>query len=180
MSTRPLPRLVMMDAGDRDWLAVLRIYLASSGVLHLAWEVAQLPLYTIWRTGSAGEITFAVLHCTAGDVMIATLVLVAALVAFGRANWPASGFRPVVAAILSLGVSYTVYSEWINTVVRKSWAYGELMPTLPVLGTGLSPLLQWLIVPAVALWSAARLGTSVGSERVDKKHDFPMPDHEML
>ena len=179
MSTRLLPRMVMMAGDDRDWLAALRVYLAASGILHLAWEVAQLPLYTIWRTGSVGEIAFAVLHCTAGDVMIATLVLVTALIAFGSATWPASGFLPVFAAVSSLGVGYTVYSEWLNTVVRKSWAYGDLMPTLPVLGTGLSPLLQWLIVPALALWIATRLCTRTGSARADAQQDVPVPDQKM-
>jgi hypothetical protein len=34
------------------WLQALRAYLASSLSLHLVWEVAQLPLYTIWTTGT--------------------------------------------------------------------------------------------------------------------------------
>ena len=108
MSTRLPPRFVLPNGSDRDWLSALRVYLAASAVLHLVWEVAQLPLYTIWRTGSAGEITFAVLHCTAGDVMIATLVLVTALVAFGSAAWPRNGFRPVAAAVVSFGAGYAV------------------------------------------------------------------------
>lgn len=180
MSTRLPRRMAMIDGSDRDWLSVLRIYLAASGVLHLVWEVAQLPLYTIWRKGSAGEIAFAVLHCTAGDVVIATLVLIAALVAVGSAGWPANGFRAVAVAVVSLGVGYTVYSEWINTVVRNSWAYADSMPTLPVLGTGLSPLLQWLIVPAVALWAATRLGTSTGSSPAETEQRLPIPDQKIL
>lgn len=160
MSTQRPASQFPSDAGDLDWHSALRVYLAASSILHLSWEVLQLPLYTIWRTGTAGEITFAVLHCTAGDIMIATLVLVTALVAVGSAAWPESRFRPVAATVVCLGAGYTVYSEWINTVVRKSWAYAEMMPTLPGLGTGLSPLLQWLIVPTAALWTAARLGTS--------------------
>lgn len=180
MSTRLPPRFALPNASERDWLSALRVYLAASAVMHLVWEVAQLPLYTIWRTGSVGEITFAVLHCTAGDVMIATLLLVAALVAFGSAAWPASSLQRVVAAVVSLGMGYTVYSEWINTVVRKSWAYTDAMPILPVLGTGLSPLLQWLIVPAVALWAATHLGTSTGSSRAETERRLPMPDQKIL
>lgn len=49
-----------------------------------------------------------------------------------------------------IGIGYTVYSEWVNTAVRKTWQYSNLMPTLPVLGTGLSPFIQWLIVPSIA------------------------------
>ena len=55
---------------------------------------------------------------------------------------------------LLLGVGYTIYSEWVNVSVRASWAYSELMPIVPVIGTGLAPLLQWFVIPTVALWLA--------------------------
>jgi hypothetical protein len=141
------------------WLGALRVYLGTTAAAHLIWEVAQLPLYTIWRTGTSREIAFAVFHCTVGDLMIATLSLVVALVCFGAAAWPRERLTPVVAATLVTGLGYTAYSEWLNTAVRKAWAYSELMPTLPMLGTGLSPLLQWVVVPMVgfaAIWFRRR------------------------
>ena len=30
---------------------------------HLLWEMVQLPVYTIWRTGKTGELASAVAHC---------------------------------------------------------------------------------------------------------------------
>ena len=139
-----------------DWLQTTRVYLAISAGLHLGWEMLQLPLYTIWRTGTSGEIAFAVVHCTAGDLMIASLTLLIAILVLGRSAWPAEALRPVILAAIALGAGYTVYSEWLNTSVRKSWAYTEMMPIVPGLGTGLSPLLQWLIVPAIAFAVAVR------------------------
>ena len=144
---------------ERHWLGSLRIYLGLTTGLHVIWEVAQLPLYTIWPTGSPQEIAFAVFHCTVGDLMIATLSLVMALVCFGSAAWPRERFFPVMVATLAIGIGYTVYSEYLNTAVRKAWAYSELMPTLPPLGTGLSPLLQWIVVPMfgfAAIWLRRR------------------------
>ena len=41
------------------WLSALRVYLGLTAGLHLIWEVAQLPLYTIWNTGSPQEVAFA-------------------------------------------------------------------------------------------------------------------------
>ena len=38
------------------WLSALRLYLSFTVVANLVWEVAQLPLYTLWRTGSVREI----------------------------------------------------------------------------------------------------------------------------
>jgi hypothetical protein len=119
--------------------------------MHLIWECVQLPLYTIWWTASPSEIAFAILHCTAGDLAITTLSLVAALVAFGQ-GWPTSrnSFRNVMLATIVIGIAYTVYSEWTNVNVRGTWAYTVWMPRVPPLGTGLLPLLQWLIVPGFA------------------------------
>lgn len=140
-----------MTEFDPLWLGALRRYLAWSAVLHLIWEIAQLPLFTLWQIGTWREIVFAILHCTAGDLMIATLALVAALVLVGAADWPRATAVRVTLAMLLIGIGYTIYSEWLNTVVRQSWSYASAMPRLPPFGTGLSPLLQWVVVPLLAL-----------------------------
>jgi hypothetical protein len=58
-----------------------------------------------------------------------------------------------VALTVAIGLGYTVFSEWLNTVVRQSWAYAAAMPTVRVgtLEIGLAPLAQWLVVPPLAL-----------------------------
>jgi hypothetical protein len=146
----------MAPFSQRNWLRALRIYLCASAMLHLAWEALQLPLYSIWSSATFGDIAFAVFHCTVGDLMIASLSLLVALFAVGNPGWPAERFIPVMAATIAIGIGYAVYSEWLNTVVRKTWQYSELMPTIPILGTGLSPLMQWLIVPIAGLAAIQR------------------------
>jgi len=99
-------------------------------------------------TGTAVEITVAIVHCTAGDVLITVGTLViAGLIARG-VGWPRFGVCMLLAAIV-LGIAYTVFSEWLNVEVRRSWSYTAAMPVLPWLGTGLSPVLQWLVVPGM-------------------------------
>jgi hypothetical protein len=46
----------------------------------MAWEIVQLPLYTIYWTEDFGTQVFALLHCTIGDRIIAGLALFAASV----------------------------------------------------------------------------------------------------
>lgn len=125
-----------------SWLRTIRRYLLFSAVAHLAWETAHVPLYTLWTEGTPGEILFAVLHCTGGDLLIAISTLLLALLVAGTDRWPAdnTGFRRVALLTVALAIAYTVFSEWLNTEVRGSWAYSLLMPVLPVLGTGVSPL----------------------------------------
>lgn len=142
------------------WLTAIRVYLAVTVAGHLVWEALQLPLYTIWRTGTAQELGFAVAHCTGGDVLIALTCLMGALVLAGRGEWPLEAFGRVAVLAILLGVAYTGFSEWLNVVVRQSWAYSEHMPVSPLLGfkIGLSPLLQWVVVPATAFASTRRIG----------------------
>ncbi|MBV6486661.1 MAG: hypothetical protein GHHEDOFH_00596 [Pseudorhodoplanes sp.] len=136
------------------WLLALRRYFAFAIPAHFAWEVAQLPLYTIWYEDPPGKVAFAAIHCTGGDVMITGASLLGALLVFGNRRWPDERYITVAAPAVFAGIAYTIFSEWHNTEVRNSWAYSSLMPTLPGLGTGLSPLLQWLVIPIVALWWA--------------------------
>jgi hypothetical protein len=117
--------------------------------LHLLWEIGQLPFYVQWSEADAWRIALYVAHCTLGDVLIATLAYLAVALAWRRANWPRHRPRSGGALLVALGLGYTVFSEWYNVYRLGSWAYAEAMPQ--VLGIGLTPLLQWLIVPVAML-----------------------------
>ena len=109
----------------------------------------QLPLYTLWRTGTPGEIAVALIHCTGGDILITTVTLAAAVAFARRFRWPPFGRRMLLTVIV-LGTAYTIFSEWLNVEIHRTWSYTAAMPVLPFLGTGLTPLLQWLVVPSLA------------------------------
>ncbi len=97
----------------------------------------------------------AVVHCTGGDVLITTAkLLIAALIA-RLCGWHPFNFRMIVTAIV-LGVVYTILSEWLNVEVWRSWSDRSTMPVLPWLGTGLAPVLQWFVVPALAFAITSR------------------------
>lgn len=134
---------------------IIRFLLVLAG-LNLVWEIGQLPFYTLWQKGSWQEIGYAVAHCTVGDALI-TIAGVIALLAFNRWRWPMPGRQSAIflGSFVALGVAYTIFSEWLNTAVRKSWSYSDLMPIVPPLGTGVAPLLQWIVVPMLAFWLCA-------------------------
>ena len=139
-----------------DWLRALRRYMAAVAPANLVWEFAHMPLYTLWETGTASAIVFATLHCTGGDILIALASVMLALILAGQASWPRSGSRRIVAIAVVLGLSYTLFSEWLNIEIRQSWAYGEVMPVIPLVDASLTPVLQWIIVPLAAFWWASR------------------------
>ena len=121
---------------------------------NLVWESIQLPFYTLWQEGTPRSRLFAIVHCTAGDLMIGTAALLLALIFFGGRGWPHRGHGAVLGATTFAGVAYTVFSEWVNTQVTMSWQYSEAMLQVPPLGTGIVPLLQWIVVPPLAYWIA--------------------------
>src|SRR5215469_14364523 len=137
------------SSGDRPLLPWIALAIGLAAIGHFLWEAAQLPLYTLWRTGTPREISFALFHCTGGDVLITTATFAAAAALAQRLRWPPFGWRMVFTAIV-LGAGYTIFSEWLNVEIRRSWSYTAAMPVLPILGTGLTPLLQWLVVPGLA------------------------------
>ncbi|WP_193725733.1 hypothetical protein [Ferruginivarius sediminum] len=149
------------DAGPGSrhaaWLAALRIYFVVIIAGNLLWEAFHMPLYTVWREEEMSTIVVYGLHCTAGDILIALATLIGPLLVLGHPAWPERGFRGVAASAIALGVGYTAFSEWWNVEVQQSWAYTEAMPTIGATGIGLSPILQWLVVPGIAFWLVRRL-----------------------
>jgi hypothetical protein len=126
--------------------------------LSLAWEIAQLPLYTLWNEASPAHIAYALAHCTAGDLLIGTAALAVALSVLREPGLARGRWWSAAMLATLLGVAYTVSNEWRNVAVLESWAYTEAMPTLAVGGfeLGLAPVAQWLLVPPLAL-ALARL-----------------------
>lgn len=154
LAATPDTHQIMEDVQSRlaKMVHVLRpasIYLSAVLFGNMVWEVLQLPLYTIWQDGTFWQLVIAVTHCTAGDVLIATSALVLSLLTVGNRDWPKRHFVPVVVVSTAVGLGYTAFSEWLNVSVLGTWAYSQLMPVIAIEGTriGVSPLLQWLIVP---------------------------------
>jgi hypothetical protein len=131
-------------------------YIFIATAANAVWEAAQLPFYTIWRTASPSGLVYAVVHCTLGDLAILTAALLLALLMAGDDRWPVRGYARVALLASALGLSATVLSEWLNVEVWGRWTYAPGMPVLPPLGIGLSPLLQWLLIPPLGFWVARR------------------------
>ena len=130
------------------WRVILLGYVPIAALAHLAWELVQLPLYTIWNAGTRAEIAFAVVHCTAGDVLIALSTLGLALVITRSREFADWNLLAVGGLTMALGVGYTILSERVNTA-RGYWAYADAMPVVPGINVGLSPVTQWLVIPVL-------------------------------
>jgi hypothetical protein len=151
----------------RAWRLIAWRYLPWLALLNLAWEVAHVRLYTLWTEAEPAYIAFSVVHCTLGDVLIGGLALLLALILGREATLARWRWLRIALLTLVFGVGYTIFSEWMNLTVLRSWTYAESMPRarLGELEIGLSPLLQWVVLPPLALGLARRRGTQLALPR---------------
>ncbi len=133
----------------------LVVWAGLAAVLHLVWEIAQLPLYTLWDDPDRGRIAAYVLHCLLGDVLIAVTVYLLTAIVFRELYWPERRPWPAGAFMLAAGLAFTASSEWYNVYRAGNWAYTAAMPL--VAGIGLAPLLQWFIVPVAMILILRRM-----------------------
>lgn len=139
-----------MTPRERNWLTLgLSLF-----ALHLAWEMGQAGLFTDFRDTPwwrhAPRCSLAAL----GDVTLSGLAWTCTALLFGW-RWAFEG-RVTSAALvwIAVGEVATIALErWALAAGR--WTYAPHMPT--IFGVGLSPLVQWVIVPALTLALARRL-----------------------
>jgi hypothetical protein len=139
-------------------LARASLWSSLAFVLNLVWEFAHVRLYTIWREADGPGIAWAVLHCSLGDVVIALTMFALAGIALRCVDWPRSNPWTGGGIFIVGAIAFTVWSEWHNVYRAGNWGYTESMPT--IFGIGLSPLLQWVILPPLMV-GAYRAGTRV-------------------
>lgn len=127
-----------------------------SFLLHFVWEFVQVPTYAGMAELSHWQATKLCMSATFGDVGFAlTAFWVTSLAARSR-DWI---YRPSswqTGLFIAVGIGLTIGFEYYYTQISMRWSYSELMPLVPPFGTGLSPLLQWLVIPPLVIWFTRR------------------------
>lgn len=127
-----------------------------SFLLNFVWELWQVPFFAFVPAAPHWEGILTCTRATLGDAGISLFAFWVAALAVRSRSWIEQGNRTAAALFLGVGVAVTVLVEWLATEVLSRWSYAPSMPVLPWIGTGLLPLLQWLIVPPVVLWFVRR------------------------
>lgn len=136
-------------------MRVAAVALAAWG-LYFTWEMLQARFFaSMWNL----PVQAATLWCAgaaAWDVVIQAVAYSGAAIAAGHRSWALrrSGLVVPLVVYLLIGLTVTVVIErW--AVRTGHWRYAPSMPLIA--GIGLTPLLQWTIIPLVVL-AVARLG----------------------
>ena len=149
-------REIKVDVPSRQslsWVNIPEVQLLMLALpLQLLWEIAQFPLYTVWHEGDWGYILYGLVHCTLGDLLIMLAVYWAMSLLNRSRYWIFTPALPNVVLFTVFGLGYTIFSEILNTRIKGTWGYTELMPIVPVIEIGGMPFLQWLLIPPVLIW----------------------------
>ena len=128
-----------------------------SFVLHFVWEFLQVPTYAGMAEMNHWDGVKLCTSATVGDVGFALTAFWITSAASRSRQWIAAPKVWQIALFVAVGIGLTVGFEHYYTQVSGRWHYSDLMPLVPPFGTGLSPLVQWILIPLLVLSLARRI-----------------------
>ena len=140
---------------------ILIIYVLAF-LLNFAWELVQLPLYK-GASYDIQHIAFCALASVADALMVLLLYLCFALLNKKPVWFQDTGFRQVLILMIIGGIG-AIIGEMAHTSAGN-WAYTDSMPVLPILNIGLSPVLQFFLLPALIYYLSFYLFKKINHEK---------------
>ncbi|MEO7312721.1 MAG: hypothetical protein ABIX01_20220 [Chitinophagaceae bacterium] len=115
-------------------------------VLNIVWEFVQMPLYRD-AAFDAQHIAFCLLASVADAIMVLLLYFVFAII-YKQPFW--IKYLNILRAfmLVVIGGIGAILAE-MRHLSQGNWAYDSSMPILPFVNVGLSPLLQFMLLPVI-------------------------------
>jgi len=125
------------------------IILLIAFLLNFAWEVLQMPLYKD-ASFDIQHIAFCGLASVADAIMVLLLYFVFATI-YKQPFWIKNiNIQRTLISIVIGGVA-AILAE-MRHLSQGSWAYAPSMPILPFVNAGLSPVLQFMLLPVLSYY----------------------------
>lgn len=115
-------------------------------LLNFAWEVVQMPLYKD-ASFNLQSVAFCALASIADAVMVLLIYLCFALL-YKKPLWVEELTASRIFLVMVVGGIGAIIAE-MRHVSAGNWAYDESMPILPIVDAGLSPVLQFMLLPVL-------------------------------
>ncbi len=118
-------------------------------VVNFSWEMAQAGFYTSMKGLPVSSATWLCTRAAAADVVLLVLCFIIAALVSRDAAWPLHpAFGTTTVFFATCLLSTVGIERWAIATAR--WSYSGDMPT--VFGIGALPLLQWILIPVLALF----------------------------
>lgn len=129
----------------------LFLSLALTFALNFFWEISQVALYKPHFNG-VWDLIFVHLRATMGDVIIFILIYVLIGLIFKDRFWI---FKNKFLSLFLASVFGFIFAVVVEkyALITGRWGYSDLMPIIPFLKVGLSPVLQMTFLsPLIAFF----------------------------
>lgn len=136
----------LSEYGDYIVLALVAL------VLHVIWRNTDLPFFINFDDEFVGGEVVVLVSAIADTVLTMLVVAAIGFVKLDRA-WLKTARLADMNALAVIGFSLALVIE-LKSVALHQWTYAEAMPT--VIGTGLSPLLQFTLILPFAVYFTKR------------------------
>ena len=128
-------------------------------LLNYPWEFLQAPFFEGLAVAAHWDAVKICTRATFGDAVIMLIAYWIIAVAASDRWWFRAPSRVQMLGFIAAGVIITVAIELFATQSMDpawGWRYADAMPTVPVVGVGLTPLLQWILLPPLTIWFVRR------------------------
>ena len=128
-------------------------------LLNYPWELLQVPLYQGMPEAAHWDAIKVCTRATLGDAVIMLLSYWGAALLVRDRWWIERPRLAPVLTLIGIGVGITVLLERLATASHSpnwGWRYAEAMPIIPWVRIGLTPFLQWIILPLLLVWFVKR------------------------
>ena len=139
-------------------------------LLNYPWEFTQVPLF---EGMAQAPHWIAVKTCTRSALADAFIMLIAywIVAALSRARaWIEAPRGRDIRFMIIVGTTVTLVIEQLalHGLWFGSWRYSSAMPVIPLLGVGLAPIMQWILLPPLVVVLVKRqiLGSRVASAAI--------------
>jgi hypothetical protein len=136
-------------------------------LLNWPWEFLQVPFFREMPSAEHWEGVRTCTRAALGDAVIMLVAYWTVSVRSGR-YWLLRPSASQLCVFLAVGLAITVVIEKlaVSRLWMDGWSYSDLMPLVPFLDVGLTPVLQWIVLPPLAVWFCKRqLGPGVDQGR---------------
>jgi hypothetical protein len=141
----------------RRWLDAPEVnVLIFSFLLNMPWEFWQAPFYTGLAQSQHWEAVVMCTRAALGDALISLFAFWVVAIFSKTHFWVKHPVRYQKMAYIGFGLLVTIALEVLATRVLDRWHYADAMPVVPVIGVGLLPIMQWIVLPPLVLWFVRR------------------------
>jgi hypothetical protein len=139
-------RLLKHDNNPRIFKGLTYLIITTSFLLNFAWEMLQMPLFEGIEMNMQSAV-FCILSSLV-DTLIVLLLYYVFVIIYKELFWNRHFIVQRILILMVAGSIGAILTE-ILYLSAGSWKYSRSMPLIPVVNVGVSPVLQFTVLPTV-------------------------------